>query len=157
MTSEKMNALEKRASWSLASIMSLRMIGLFMVLPLLSLYAHQLQGATPFLIGMALGIYGLTQGLLQIPFGMLSDRVGRRKIITLGLLLFALGSIIAALSHTITLMIIGRALQGMGAVGSTIMATIADLTRSTQRTKAMAIAGMTIGLSFTVGIRQGLY
>jgi len=152
---EKMNLLEKRASWSLATVMSLRMLGLFMVLPLFSLYAHQLQGATPFLIGLALGIYGLTQGLLQIPFGMLSDHFGRRKIITIGLILFALGSIIAALSHSITSMVIGRALQGAGAVGSTIMAMIADLTRPAQRTKAMAIAGITIGMSFTLAIMLG--
>src|SRR5687768_4387792 len=92
----KMNSIEKRASWSLATIMSLRMLGLFMVLPLFSLYAHQLNGATPFLIGVALGIYGLTQGLLQILFGMLSDHIGRRKIITIGLIIFAIGSIIAA-------------------------------------------------------------
>jgi MFS family permease len=151
----KMNTLEKRASWSLAAVMSLRLLGLFMVLPLFSLYAHQLQGATPFLIGVALGIYGLTQGILQIPFGMLSDHFGRRKIITLGLILFAIGSIIAALSHDITTMILGRALQGTGAVGSTIMAMIADLTRPEQRTKAMAIAGMTIGMSFTLAIMLG--
>ena len=90
-----------------------------MVLPLFSLYAHQLTGATPLLIGVALGIYGLTQGLFQIPFGMLSDHMGRRKIITFGLILFGVGSVIAANSHSITMMILGRALQGTGAVGST--------------------------------------
>lgn len=155
MTSHKMNSIERRASWSLASIMSLRMLGLFMVLPLFSLYAYQLQGATPFLVGVALGVYGLTQALLQIPFGMLSDRFGRRLIITLGLLLFATGSLIAAQSHTMTGMIIGRALQGTGAVGSTIMAMIADLTRRDQRTKAMAIAGVSIGMSFTLSMMLG--
>lgn len=155
MSLTKMNSLEKRASWSLATVMSLRMLGLFMVLPLFSLYAHQLSGATPFLIGVSLGIYGLTQGLFQIPFGMLSDRIGRRKIITFGLVLFAIGSIIAANSHSILEMIIGRALQGTGAVGSTIMAMIADLTRHEQRTKAMAIAGITIGMSFTLSIMLG--
>jgi predicted MFS family arabinose efflux permease len=152
---EKMNAIEKQASWSLASIMSLRLLGLFMVLPLFSLYAHGLKDATPFLIGAALGVYGLTQGLLQIPFGMLSDHFGRKKIITIGFILFACGSVIAAMADTITGMIIGRALQGAGAVGSTIMAMIADLTRPTQRTKAMAIAGMTIGMSFTFAIMLG--
>ncbi len=151
----KMTPDERRASWSLAAVMSLRMLGLFMVLPLFSLYAYQLSGATPFLIGIALGIYGLTQALLQIPFGMLSDHIGRRKVITAGLLLFIIGSIIAARSHSITGMIIGRALQGTGAVGSTIMAMIADLTRHEQRTKAMAIAGMTIGMSFTLSIMLG--
>jgi predicted MFS family arabinose efflux permease len=151
----KMNASERRATFSLASIMSLRLLGLFMVLPLFSLYAHNLIGATPLLIGLAMGIYGLTQALLQIPFGILSDHLGRRKIITLGLLLFTVGSIIAALSHTITGMIIGRALQGTGAVGSTIMAMIADLTRPEQRTKAMAIMGITIGFSFTSALMIG--
>lgn len=155
MNLERMNPTEKRASWSLASVMSLRMLGLFMVLPLFSLYAHQLTGATPFLIGISLGIYGLTQALLQIPFGLLSDHFGRKKIITIGFILFASGSAIAALSHTMTGMIIGRALQGTGAVGSTIMAMIADLTRPEQRTKAMAIAGMTIGASFTLAMMLG--
>lgn len=155
MTSQKMNLIEKRASWSLATVMSLRMIGLFMVLPLFSLYAHQLAGATPFLIGTALGVYGLSQGLLQIPFGMLSDRYGRRRIITIGLILFIVGSVISANSDNIFEMILGRALQGAGAVGSTIMAMIADLTRPEQRTKAMAIAGMTIGMSFTLSIMLG--
>ena len=152
---EKMNKNEIRASWSLATIMALRMLGLFMVLPLLSLYTNQLKGATPFLIGLSLGIYGLTQAILQIPFGMLSDHFGRKKIITIGFILFAAGSAIAALSDSITGMIIGRALQGTGAVGSTIMATVADLTRPNQRTKAMAIAGMTIGMSFTLAMMLG--
>jgi predicted MFS family arabinose efflux permease len=125
------------------------------VLPLFSLYANQLIGATPFLIGLSLGIYGLTQALLQIPFGMLSDHFGRRKIITLGLIIFAIGSVIAALSDSIMGMMVGRALQGCGAVGSTIMAMIADLTRPEQRTKAMAIAGITIGMSFTLSIMIG--
>ncbi len=155
MTALKMTSIERRASCSLAIIMSLRMLGLFMVLPLFSLYAHQLSGATPFLIGIALGVYGLTQALLQIPFGMLSDRLGRRKVITLGLILFFIGSIIAALSHSMAMMIVGRALQGAGAVGSTIMAMIADLTREEQRTKAMAITGITIGMSFTLAMMLG--
>lgn len=155
MLPTKMTPLERRAVTSLASIMSLRMIGLFMVVPLFSLYAHQLVGATPLLIGMALGIYGLSQALLQIPFGMLSDRIGRRKIITLGLVFFALGSLIAACSHTIWGLFIGRALQGAGAIGSTLLAMIADLTRPAQRTKAMAISGMAIGFSFMMGMMIG--
>jgi predicted MFS family arabinose efflux permease len=155
MQSNKMTPQERQAAASLATIMSLRMLGLFMILPVFSLYAHQLIGATPILIGFAMGIYGLTQGIFQIPFGMWSDKLGRRKIITLGLLVFILGSAIAAMSHTITGMIIGRALQGIGAVGSTIIAMIADLTREDQRTKAMAIAGMTIGMSFTFAMILG--
>lgn len=155
MNTPAMLPLERRAAWSLASIMSLRMLGLFMVLPLFSLYAHQLIGATPFLVGLALGVYGLTQAIFQIPFGMLSDHFGRRRIITLGFSLFILGSIIAALSHSITSMIIGRALQGTGAVGSTIIAMIADFTRAEQRSKAMAIAGMTIGMSFALAMMVG--
>lgn len=155
MLSEKMTSQERRSVGSLAAIMSLRLLGLFMILPVFALYAQQLTNATPFLIGLAMGIYGLTQGLLQIPFGMLSDRWGRKPLITIGLLLFALGSIIAALSHDIYSMLVGRALQGAGAVGSTIIAMIADLTRVEQRTKAMAINGMTIGVSFSLAMVLG--
>lgn len=155
MSQFKMTHTERRAAASLATVMSLRMLGLFMILPIFTLYANQLQDATPALIGIALGIYGLTQGIFQIPFGFLSDRFGRRKLIVLGLLIFILGSVIAALSDTITGMIIGRALQGTGAVGSTIIAMIADLTREEQRTKAMAIAGMTIGMSFALAMVLG--
>jgi len=150
-----MNKTERLAVLSLASIMSLRMLGLFMIIPVFSLYAAHLTGATPALIGIAMGIYGLTQGIFQIPFGMLSDHVGRKKIIALGLAIFALGSMIAALSHTMTGMIIGRALQGGGAVGSTIIALLADLTREDQRSKAMAMIGMTIGMSFTFAFILG--
>lgn len=155
MLNEKMTSTERRASASLATVMSLRMLGLFMILPVFSLYAAKLQGATPFLIGIAMGIYGLTQGIFQIPFGLLSDHFGRRKLITIGLVIFSIGSIISAESHTMMGMIIGRALQGTGAVGSTIMAMIADLTRPEQRTKAMAIAGMTIGFSFSLAMMLG--
>lgn len=151
----KMTPTEQRAVVSLSSIMGLRMIGLFMVLPVFSLYAHQLQGATPTLIGLALGIYGLTQALFQIPFGILSDHFGRKPIILIGLLIFAIGSLLAGFAHSITLMMIGRALQGVGAVGSTILAFIADLTRENQRTKAMAITGMTIGFSFSLAMFIG--
>jgi predicted MFS family arabinose efflux permease len=140
---------------SLATIMSLRMLGLFMVLPVFSLYANQLAGATPLLIGLAMGIYGLTQALLQIPFGALSDHFGRRKIIAIGLILFALGSLLAAFSHNIFSMILARALQGAGAIGSTVIASIADLTSEKQRTKAMAITGMTIGASFSLAMMLG--
>lgn len=155
MSQEKMNPIERRSALMLACIMSLRMLGLFMVLPLFSLYAHQLIGATPVLIGLSMGIYGLTQALFQIPFGAWSDKAGRKKIITLGLIIFAAGSILSASTHTIWGMIIGRALQGAGAVGSTIIALMADLTRENQRTKAMAIIGMTIGMSFSLAMLLG--
>jgi predicted MFS family arabinose efflux permease len=151
----KMNPIERQAVFSLSTILCLRMLGLFMVLPLFALYASHLSGATPLLIGLSMGIYGLVQALLQIPFGALSDHVGRKKIITLGLGIFAIGSMIAAMSHTIWGMLLGRALQGAGAVGSTIIALMADLTRTTQRTKAMAISGITIGISFSLAMVLG--
>ncbi len=146
---------ENRSILALASIFAFRMLGLFMILPVFSIFAHRLSGATPLLIGIALGIYGLTQAALQIPFGMLSDRIGRKPIITIGLLLFAFGSVIAALSHSITGIIIGRALQGSGAIGSTLIALIADLTREENRTKAMAVVGMVIGISFFIALISG--
>lgn len=155
MSHLKMTPTERRAAVSLASIMSLRLLGLFMILPVFTLYAHDLIGATPALIGMAMGVYGLTQGLFQIPFGMLSDHVGRRKVIAMGLGIFIIGSLVAGNAHTIHWMIIGRALQGAGAVGSTIIAMLADLTRAEQRTKAMAINGITIGFSFALAMVLG--
>ncbi len=155
MQNEKMTRTERASVAALSTIMSLRMLGLFMVLPLFTLYASELRGATPTLIGLAMGIYGLTQALFQIPFGMLSDHIGRKPIITLGLLIFAVGSMIAAVSDSIGWMIVGRALQGTGAVGSTIIAMIADLTREAHRTKAMAINGMSIGLSFAIAMIMG--
>lgn len=151
----KMSPQEKRAVISLSSIMSLRMIGLFMVLPVFALYAAQLPYSTPTLVGFAIGIYGLSQAIFQIPFGTLSDKFGRRPIITLGLIIFALGSFLAASAHTVFILILGRALQGMGAVGGTILAYIADLTRQEQRTKAMAIAGISIGASFSMALFIG--
>lgn len=155
MPQQKMNKIERRSVLTVASIMALRMMGLFMVLPIFSLYASHLPGSTPLLVGLAMGIYGLTQALLQIPFGALSDRVGRKKIIAIGLVIFIAGSIVAALSETIWGMIIGRALQGVGAIGGTLIALIADLTREEQRTKAMAMSGMTIGLSFSLAMVLG--
>lgn len=150
-----MTTAERSTVFFLSIVMSLRLVALFMVLPVLSLYLFHLPNSTPFLIGVAVGIYGLTQGLFQIPFGMLSDRFGRKRMITLGLLIFAVGSLIAASSHDIMTMIIGRTLQGCGAVGSAIIAMIADLTRENQRTKAMAIVGMSIGMSFAIGMLLG--
>lgn len=146
---------EKRAVISLSLIMASRMLGMFMILPVFSLYAAKLSGATPTRIGIALGIYGLTQALFQIPMGSLSDKFGRKKIITYGLLLFAVGSLIAAFAHSITGIIIGRAMQGAGAIGSTVLATVADLTQDENRSKAMAVLGLTIGLSFAVALVAG--
>jgi len=147
-----MNKTEKSAARSLAMLFSFRMLGLFMILPVFSIYAHGLTHATASLIGFALGVYGLTQALLQIPFGMLSDRIGRKPVIAGGLILFAIGSIIAASSTSIYGVIIGRAIQGAGAIGSTIIALAADLTREEYRTKAMAIIGLSIGFSFTLAM-----
>lgn len=140
---------------SLATIMSFRMLGLFMILPVFSLYVKTISDATPVLIGFALGIYGLTQASLQIPFGMLSDRIGRKPIITIGLLLFAAGSLVAALSSSIYGIILGRALQGAGAIGSATLAMVADLTRDEDRSKAMAMIGLVIGFSFAIAMVVG--
>ena len=140
---------------ALASILSMRMLGLFMIFPIFSLYAQQLPNITPLLIGLAIGIYGLTQAILQIPFGMLSDRIGRKPIIYFGLLIFAIGSIVAALSSSITGIIIGRALQGSGAIASTILALTADLSSEEDRTKAMATLGVSIGMSFILALIIG--
>lgn len=147
-----MNSSEKRAIIALASIFSLRMLGLFMILPVFALYAQNLSGVTPTLIGVAIGAYGLTQALFQIPFGVISDQWGRKRIIAGGLIIFIFGSIIAALSTSIWGVIAGRALQGAGAISGPIMALAADLTREDQRTKAMAIIGMSIGASFALAI-----
>ncbi|MBA3661705.1 MAG: MFS transporter [Gammaproteobacteria bacterium] len=154
-TQTKMTSTEWKAIGSISTIMALRMIGLFMMIPIFSLYATGLQNATPLLIGLALGIYGLFQALFQIPFGALSDRFGRKPIIFTGLLLFVLGSIIAGTSHSIFWMIVGRSLQGTGAVGATLLALMADLTREEHRTKAMAIAGISIGFSFSIALFIG--
>ena len=150
-----MNALERRSVAALATLYCFRMLGLFMVLPLLSLYVDELQGATPVLLGLAMGIYGLSQALLQIPLGMLSDRVGRLPVILGGLAVFALGSFLAAQAETIHGVLLGRFLQGAGAISSTVLALVADLTRDDQRTKAMALIGMSIGLSFTIALIVG--
>jgi len=147
--------MERRATLSLSSIYVLRMLGLFMILPVLSLFAESLEGATPLLIGLAISVYGLTQALLQIPFGLMSDRFGRKKIIITGLLLFIAGSVVAALSTTIYGVLIGRALQGSGAIAAAIMAMVADLTQEVHRTKAMAMIGASIGISFGVAMTLG--
>jgi MFS family permease len=150
-----MTSTEKSATVALASIMSMRMLGLFMIFPIFALYAQGFPSATPIMVGLAIGIYGLTQAILQIPFGMLSDRFGRQPIIYIGLLIFAVGSVIAAMSTSMNGIIFGRALQGCGAISSTVLALTADLTRDEHRTKAMAILGMSIGASFILALIAG--
>jgi predicted MFS family arabinose efflux permease len=150
-----MTRSEKRAVLSLAGIYALRMLGLFMILPVLSLFAERLEGSTPVLMGLAVSIYGLTQAVLQIPFGMISDHVRRKAVIIIGLLLFASGSVVAALSKTIYGVLAGRALQGSGAISAAVMALVADLTQEVHRTKAMALIGATIGLSFGAAMTLG--
>ncbi|MFZ3361729.1 MAG: MFS transporter, partial [Xanthobacteraceae bacterium] len=150
-----MEKQQLRAAGSLAAVFSVRLLGLFMIYPVFAAYARNLTGANPYLIGEALGIYGLSQGLLQIPFGLLSDRVGRKIMIVLGLVLFAAGSAIAAMSTSIGGVVIGRAIQGSGAVGSVILALVADLTTEDNRTKAMAVVGISIGVSFMVALVLG--
>ncbi|PMR74262.1 MFS transporter [Billgrantia endophytica] len=148
-------ASERRAITGLASLYATRMLGLFMVLPVLALYSDELIGATPLLIGLALGIYGLTQAILQIPFGLLSDRVGRKPVIAGGLLLFLIGSVVAAGADSIGGVILGRCLQGSGAVAAAIMALLADQTREQVRTAAMATIGLSIGVAFAVAMVLG--
>lgn len=146
---------EKRAVAVIAAIAMLRMLGLFALLPVLSLYAAGLEDATPLLIGLAVGAYGLTQAGLQIPLGTLSDRVGRVPVILGGLIIFALGSLLAAFSDTIYGVIAGRLLQGAGAVSATLTALVADATRSDVRTRSMAILGVGIGASFLIAMVLG--
>ena len=153
--SERMSGSETRAAGGLALVFAFRMLGMFMVLPVLATYGMDLAGATPALIGLAIGAYGLTQAVFQIPFGVISDRIGRRPVIYLGLIIFALGSVLAAGSDSIWGVIAGRVLQGAGAISAAVMALLSDLTREQHRTKAMAMIGMTIGLSFAVAMVVG--
>ncbi|WP_314925760.1 MFS transporter [Aeromonas piscicola] len=146
---------ERRATWALGSVFSLRMLGMFMVLPVLTTYGMSLAGASEALIGLAIGIYGMTQALFQIPFGLLSDRIGRKPLIVGGLLMFALGSVIAALTHSIWGVILGRALQGSGAISAAVMALLSDLTREQNRTKAMAFIGVSFGITFAIAMVTG--
>ncbi|MGY3901434.1 MFS transporter [Aeromonas lusitana] len=146
---------ERRATWALGSVFSLRMLGMFMVLPVLTTYGMSLAGASEALIGLAIGIYGMTQALLQIPFGLLSDRIGRKPLIVGGLLMFAAGSVIAAMSDSIWGVIVGRALQGSGAISAAVMALLSDLTREQNRTKAMAFIGISFGITFAIAMVTG--
>ena len=151
-----MTPLELRASMSLASIYGLRMLGMFLILPIFAIYAEKMPGgANHTLIGLALGAYGLTQALLQLPFGMASDKYGRKRVIYFGLVLFALGSFVAMSAQDIYVIIFGRAIQGAGAISAAVTALVADLTREEHRTKAMAMIGMTIGLTFAVSLVAG--
>ena len=148
-----MSSLELRGSLSLASLFALRMLGLFLILPVFAVHARHLTGGdSQTLVGVALGIYGLTQGILQIPYGMASDRYGRKRMIVIGLLLFALGSFVAAWTSDIHAVILGRAIQGAGAIAAPVTAFIADITREEHRTKAMAMVGGSIGLTFAVSL-----
>src|SRR3990167_7473289 len=135
--------------------MSVRMLGLFMILPVFSAYAMHLAGATHAMIGITLGVYGLTQAIFQIPFGMLSDHLGRKPIIFFGLILLLIGSIMAAFSHSIYTLCFARALQGSGAIGSTVLALLSDLTRDESRSKAMAFMGLSIGFAFIIAMILG--
>ncbi|WP_406665816.1 MFS transporter [Gallaecimonas sp. GXIMD1310] len=155
MSKTGLTSTERRAALSLASVFSLRMLGLFMILPVFALYGTHLQGYSPLWVGVAIGAYGLTQAILQIPMGMASDRFGRRKVIIIGLLLFAAGSTVAALADNIYWVVVGRAMQGAGAIASAILALAADLSRDEQRSKVMGIIGVSIGLSFAVAMVAG--
>jgi MFS family permease len=154
--SEQMSALEVRASMSLASIYGLRMLGMFLILPIFSIYAETLPGGdSHLLIGLALGAYGLTQAMFQLPFGMASDRYGRKRMIYIGLVLFVIGSLVAGFADDLYTVIIGRAIQGAGAVSAVVTALVADLTREEHRTKAMAMIGGTIGITFALSLILG--
>ncbi len=153
--SERMSGRETRAASGLALVFAFRMLGMFMVLPVLATYGQDLAGATPALIGLAIGAYGLTQAVLQIPFGIVSDRIGRLPVIYIGLLIFAAGAVLAANADSIWGVIAGRVLQGAGAISAAVMALLSDLTREQHRTKAMAMIGMSIGVSFAVAMVVG--
>lgn len=150
-----MNQVERRTAFSLSSVYAIRLFGLFIIFPVFALHSNEFNFSTPLLVGIALGIYGLTQALLQIPMGVWSDRVGRKPIIVFGFLVFCVGSVIAALSDSIYGVIIGRALQGAGAVASTMMALAADLSREEQRSKINAIIGGGIALAFAIALLLG--
>ncbi len=148
-----MSALELRASLALASVFGLRLFGMFVILPVFAIYAETLPGGGNLtLVGVAIGVYGLTQAILQMPFGWWSDRIGRKPVMYLGLILFAAGSFIAAAAPNIYIVIVGRILQGAGAISAAVMALAADLTREEHRTKSMAMIGSSIGLVFALSL-----
>jgi predicted MFS family arabinose efflux permease len=151
-SSNRMSPLELRASLALAGVFGLRLFGMFVILPVFAIYAETLPGANLTLAGIAIGAYGLTQAILQIPSGWMSDRYGRKPVIYGGLILFAVGSFVAATASDIYVVIAGRVLQGAGAISAAVMALAADLTREEHRTKAMAMIGSTIGLVFAMSL-----
>lgn len=155
MRQDSLSKIEVRAMSGLAGLYGLRMLGLFMVLPVMPLLLLNYEGAEPLMIGLAIGIYGFTQALLQLPYGWLSDRFGRKPLIYTGLLIFALGSLVAAMADSLLWLLVGRALQGAGAIASVLMALLADLTRDEKRTQAMASVGISIGLAFIVAMAVG--
>ncbi len=155
MSISSLNSLEKRTAISLASVFAFRMLGLFMLMPVLSIYGSELEGFSPLWVGLAIGAYGLTQALLQIPMGWLSDKFGRKRVIVAGLIMFILGSVIAAFAESIYTLTLGRALQGMGAIAAAILALAADLSRDEQRPKVMAVIGLCIGISFASAMFLG--
>jgi MFS family permease len=150
-----MNSTERLFALKVSLIMSVRMLGLFMLFPVMSVYAGDYDSSTPFLIGMAIGVYGLTQALLQIPFGYLSDRFGRKPILIIGLLIFLLGSVVAANASNIIFVVIGRALQGGGAISAVLMAFLADSISEDNRAKANAFVGFQIGVAFMLSLIIG--
>ncbi|GLS92452.1 MFS transporter [Psychromonas marina] len=155
MQTDALNPLEKRTAISLSLVFALRMLGLFMIMPVFAIYGQDLVGYSPMWVGLAIGAYGLTQALLQIPAGMLSDKFGRRPIIYIGLLIFALGSLVAAFSESVYGVTFGRALQGAGAIASAVLALAADVTREEQRPKAMGMIGVSIGIAFAISMVAG--
>ncbi len=151
--SPQMSALEFRSATSLAGLYALRMLGMFLILPVFAVYAGHLPGGDNHtMVGLAFGAYGLTQALLQLPFGMWSDRVGRKKVIYIGLALFVIGSIMCAMADHIVWLIVGRAVQGAGAISAAVTALLADLTREEHRTKAMAMIGAAIASTFAISL-----
>ncbi|SGY97327.1 Transporter, putative [Moritella viscosa] len=155
MDNVALSKLEQKTAVSLALVFGLRMLGLFMIMPVFAIYGRDLIGYSPLWVGIVIGAYGLTQAILQIPMGQLSDRIGRKPVIIAGLGLFCLGSIVAGLADSVYGVAFGRVLQGTGAVASAILALAADITREQQRPKVMAVIGMCIGLSFAFSLVAG--